>query len=63
MFVARLPDFRDLITEAAQQQGEELMEVGVSVSQMEQPITNYYCHSFPHLDRDGREMCVMHFVK
>lgn len=41
----------DFIAEAAEQQGEELVEVGVSVPQVEEPITNHHRHSSPHLDR------------
>lgn len=45
------PDFRDLITETAQKQRDELVEVGISVRQVEEPITHDYGHGLPHLIR------------
>lgn len=46
-----LPDFWDLIIDAAQQDWNELVEIGVSVSQVQEPIANNSSDGFSHLSQ------------
>lgn len=48
-----LPYFWDLVISAAQQEWDEFVQIGVSVSHVQKPVANNCSDSFPHLGQSG----------